>query len=83
MYLVETKADKDLNDKTVILKARAGNSWCKNASRVSSPSDIKQPSQWEYLILAESIFKANSSLTFGELAKFCRIERDRMISKDA
>ena len=82
MYLLETKADKDLSDKTVILKARAANSWCKNASRISPPSDIRQPSQWEYLILAESIFKANSPLTFGELAKFCRLERDRMITRD-
>ena len=39
IYLVATKADKDLSDKTVILKARAANSWCKNASRIPPPSD--------------------------------------------
>jgi type III restriction enzyme len=80
MFLVETKADKDLSDKTVILKAKAGNSWCNNASRITAPLDVNQPKEWEYLILAESIFKANSNLTFGELAKFCRLQRDKMIA---
>jgi type III restriction enzyme len=83
MFLVETKADKDLGDKTVILKAKAGISWCKNASRISPPSDIKQPSQWEYLILAESVFKANSNLSFGQLVEFCRLQRDSMLSKSS
>ena len=31
IYLVETKADKDLNDYTVLLKANAAYSWCLNA----------------------------------------------------
>lgn len=81
MFLVETKADKDLTDPTVLLKAKAGDSWCKNASRISQPADSTQPKDWEYLILPESFFKANSQLTFEQLAVFCRLQRDQMIDK--
>jgi type III restriction enzyme len=43
MYLVETKADKDLYEPSVLLKAKAAHIWCLNASKVLPPEDMSQP----------------------------------------
>lgn len=64
MYLVETKADKDLYESSV-LKSKAAHSWCLSASQVLNPEDMLQPSNWEYLMLSESLFKANPGLGFN------------------
>jgi type III restriction enzyme len=79
MYLVETKADKDLNEPTVMLKAKAAHSWCLNASKVDPPDDSSQPKSWEYLVLPEGLYKENSGLGFELFIPFCRQQRDRMI----
>jgi type III restriction enzyme len=36
-YLVETKADKDLYELGVLLKAKAAHNWCLNVSKVLAP----------------------------------------------
>jgi type III restriction enzyme len=79
VYLVETKADKDLNDPTVMLKAKAAHAWCANASKVSSPNTLSQPQEFEYLVLPEGLFKANSGLGFNMFVPPCREVRNRMI----
>lgn len=79
MYLVETKADKDLNDPTVLLKAKAAHSWCMNASTVDPLEGSSQPKSWEYLVLPEGLYKANSGLGFDLFTPLCRQQRDRMI----
>lgn len=81
VYLVETKADKDLDDPTVLLKAKAAHSWCINASSVHPPEDISQPSEMEYLVLSEGLFKANSDLGFNMFVPLCRELRNRMIER--
>ncbi len=43
IYLLETKADKDLNDSTVLLKAKAAHSWCLIASNLRVPDGVSQP----------------------------------------
>jgi len=82
MFLVETKGDRDLESATVGLKARAAQSWCESASTVTLPDAINQPQEWEYLILAESIFKANRGLSFESLLPFCQTVRDQIISRE-
>lgn len=81
IYLVETKADKDLNDPTVLLKAKAAHSWCVNASTVQLPEGLTQASQMEYLVLSEGLFKSNSGLGFEMFVPICRELRDRMIER--
>jgi type III restriction enzyme len=82
MYLVETKSDRDLESATVGLKARAAQSWCETASTVAPPAEFNQPQQWQYLIVAESIFKANRSLSFDALAPFCHSICDQIVARE-
>jgi type III restriction enzyme len=82
MFLVETKGDRDLESATVGLKARAAHSWCESASAVMLPDGMDQPQEWEYLIVAESIFKANRGLSFDGLLPFCQTVRDQIISRE-
>lgn len=79
VYLVETKADKDLNDRTVSLKAKAAHAWCINASKVSPANTLAQPEEFEYLVLPEGLFKANSGLGFNMFIPLCREVRNHMI----
>ena len=81
VYLVETKADKDLYTPSVALKARAAQAWCESASTVPSPEDLPQPTQWEYLLLSEGLFKANRGLSFEGLVPLCQALRERVIAQ--
>lgn len=81
IYLVETKADKDLYTPSVALKARAAQAWCESASGIPAPEDISQPAQWEYLILSEGLFKANRGVSFEALVPLCRALRERVIAQ--
>jgi type III restriction enzyme len=81
MYLVETKADKDLYEQSVLLKAKAAHIWCTSASNVIPTRDITQPKDWEYLVLSEGLFKANYGLGFDMFLPLCRELRNRMIEK--
>lgn len=81
MYLVETKADKDIPNPNVAVKVQAATAWCEQASLVSSSEEMKQPQEWEYLILSESLYKSNNGLSFEALAPFCRGLRDNIIAQ--
>jgi type III restriction enzyme len=81
IYLVETKADKDLDDKTVLLKAKAAHSWCHSASKVTPPNGILQPIEFEYLVLPEGLFKSNIGLGFDMFIPLCREVRNKMIER--
>jgi type III restriction enzyme len=81
IYLVETKADKDLNDDTVLLKANAAYSWCLNASKVKPLEGMRQPQKFEYLVLPEGIFKMNQGLGFDMFVPLCKEVRNKMIEK--
>ena len=47
IYLAETKGDRDMENATVAIRARAAERWYEAASGVRSP--IEQPEKWEYL----------------------------------
>jgi hypothetical protein len=81
IYLVETKADKDLNNPTVLLKAKAAYSWCVSASKLNSSKVTTQPRQFEYLILPDRLFKENSGLGFDMFVPLCREVRNRAIER--
>ncbi len=76
MYLVETKADKDINTPNVAVKVRAAVAWCEQASTVIPPFEYNQPQDWEYLLLSEGLFKNNQGLGFEALVPLCQGLRD-------
>jgi type III restriction enzyme len=81
LYLVETKADKDIDSQNVAVKTRAAVSWCEQASVVSPPDEYNQPQAWEYLILSEGLFKDNRGLGFDALIPLCQGLRDKIIAR--
>jgi type III restriction enzyme len=81
MFLVETKADRDLELAQVSLKVRAAQAWCESASQVAPPNEVRQPQHWEYLIIPESLYRKHEQATFGTLVELCRPIRDNLIAK--
>jgi len=81
MYLLETKADKDINNPNISVKARAAVAWSDQASTVSPAQQYNQPQPWEYLLLSESTFHKNQGLGFAALVPFCRATRNRIIAQ--
>lgn len=81
MYLVETKADRDLDSPNVAVKARAAVAWCEQASTILPLSGYEQPQAWEYLLLSEGLFKSNKGLGFEAFVPLCQGLRDRIIAR--
>ncbi len=81
MYLVETKADKDIESPNVAVKARAAVAWCEQASTVLPSEGYEQPQNWEYLLLSESLFNQNRGLGFEGFIPLCRGLRGRIIAQ--
>ena len=81
VYLVETKADKDIDLPVVAIKARAAQAWCDNASGIEPPDDLPQPTDWEYLLISEKLFHSNRGLGFGALVPHCQALRDKVIAQ--
>jgi len=81
IYLVETKADRDIDSPNVAVKVRAAVAWCEQASTVSPPSGYEQSLDWEYIILSEGLFKNNQGLGFEALVPLCQGLRDRIIAQ--
>ncbi|RLG31819.1 hypothetical protein DRN97_08845 [Methanosarcinales archaeon] len=81
----ETKADRDLDKPTTAIKAKAAQSWCRNAS-LARPTDVEiegidQPLQWEYLLLSESLFNSNRGQSFKSLVPLCRVLTNQIIAE--
>lgn len=81
IHLVETKADKDINNPNVAVKVQAATAWCEQASLVAPSEGMSQPQGWEYLILSESLYKCNKGFSFEGFIPLCRGLRDQIISK--
>ncbi len=81
MFLVETKADRDLELSQVALKARAAQVWCESATTVEMPDEIGQSQQWEYLIIPESFYRSHENATLLTLAEISRPIRDALTAK--
>lgn len=80
-YLVETKADRDIDSPNVAVKAQAAVAWCDQGSTVIPPDEFHQSQNWEYLIVSESLFKSNRGLSFEALIPLCRGLRDKIIAQ--
>lgn len=80
-YLVETKADRDINSPNVAVKIRAAVAWCEQASTVFLSQKINQAQEWEYLIISESLFRNNERLGFEAFVPLCQSLRDIIIAQ--
>jgi type III restriction enzyme len=80
-YLVETKADRDVDSPNVAVKVMAAMAWCDQASTVPPPKGFCQSKDWEYLILSESLFKANRGLSIEALIPLCRGLREKITAQ--
>lgn len=80
MYLVETKASRDIDAPNTAVKAKAALAWCDQASTVS-PGAFEQPKAWEYLLLSDSLFRKNEGLGFQAVVPLCQALRDRVIAQ--
>jgi type III restriction enzyme len=82
MFIVETKSEGEIQkaksdpNNPIVLKARAAQSWCKTASKVSIEG---QPTQWEYLVVSDKDVKENSQLGFDGLVGIVRATTERLI----
>ena len=61
IYMVETKARKDLNDKTVLQKAKAARSYCDAVTEWNKDNGGKP---WKYVLIAHDDVRINSSFIF-------------------
>lgn len=82
MFIVETKAEEEIQkaesdaNNTIVLKARAAQSWCKTASKVNVED---QPAEWEYLVMSDKDVKENSQLGFEGLIGVTRTTTERLV----
>jgi len=82
MFIVETKAEEEIQkaesdaNNPIVLKARAAQSWCKTASKVSVEG---QPAEWEYLVMSDKDVKENSQLGFEGLVGIARATTERLV----
>ena len=81
-FLLETKSDKDMQHPTVGLKARAAKHFCQSISGITSPIKVNQATTWEYLILPESLYRANDGASFTALLPMMRRARDLLIAAE-
>lgn len=79
MYLVETKADRDLASENVGVKAQATKAWCENATGIIPPIGVRLPENWEYLIITDKVYDQNAGSSFEALIPIMRSLRDRVI----
>lgn len=74
IYLVETKAQKDVNQPDVQRKLRAAVTWCAQVSELPAP--LRQDRQWHYVLLGESLC-ADWQQKGGRLADLLDFSRAR------
>jgi type III restriction enzyme len=78
MFLVETKAEKDLDNENVGTKALAAYTWAKSANNLEPPQGVKQPLRWEYVMITDKVYEQSSG-SFEALIPTMRSLRDRVI----
>lgn len=79
-FILETKSDRDMALPTVGTKARAAKHWCESVSGIASPEGLDQPTKWEYVLLTESVYRANVGASFTALLPLMRQSRDQVIA---
>ena len=73
VYLVETKAQRDVNSPNVQRKLKAAQTWCERINAL--PSQHRSELPWHYVLLGEEMFKdwRNKGARLAELLAFARV----------
>ena len=73
IYLVETKAAKDVNDENVQQKRLAALEWCKRINATENADWMDR--EWAYLLLSDSDFYMyrNAKATFRDMSNFAEL----------
>jgi len=73
IYLVETKAQKDVNHPDVQRKLKAAQTWCERINQL--PAEQRQELPWHYVLLGESLFHdwRSKGGSLAELLQFARV----------
>ncbi len=83
IYLVETKAQKDVSHPDVQRKLKAAQTWCERVSGL--PPEYRQGLPWHYALLGESLFddwrKRGGNL--AELLQFARVRPEASAGQQA
>jgi type III restriction enzyme len=64
------------------LKAKAAKHWCASISGVAPPAGLDQPRLWEYLVLPESLYRANEGASFTALLPLMRQECQTLVAAE-
>ncbi len=78
IYLVETKARKDINQENVIQKQRGALDWIKKINQLSS--DDRMNSVWHYAILDDNTFylKKSNNERLDDILKYCELNNSKV-----
>ena len=73
VYLVETKAQRDVTSPNVQRKLKAAQTWCERINSLSP--EFRQTLPWHYVLLGEAMFYEwrNKAGRLGELLAFARV----------
>lgn len=83
IYLVETKAQKDVNHPDVQRKLRAAVTWCAQISEL--PPTLRKDRQWHYVLLGETMCTdwQQKGGNLADLLKFCRAKETQNPNRQA
>lgn len=80
IYLVETKADKDLSAENVIRKKRAALAWVERINNL--PSELREGKTWHYALLGDATFYEwrNKKADVLDMLRFSEIKENEKIA---
>lgn len=81
VYLVETKAEKDVNQENVKQKQKGALDWCKKINEL--PDSDRMNSTWHYSILDDTTFYSmtNRGASVKDLLEYCKLTNGKIEGK--
>lgn len=81
IYLVETKAQKDVDNANVKQKQRSALDWCKKINEL--PSENRMQAIWNYSILDDTTFYAmkDKGASISDMLEYCKLTNGKIDNK--
>ena len=81
IYLVETKAEKDVNQENVKQKQKGALDWCKKINEI--PEENRMFANWNYSILDDTTFYAmkDRGASVKDLLEYCKLTNGKIEGK--
>jgi hypothetical protein len=78
IYLVETKAQKDIKDENVLLKKQSALDWLKKINELKP--DDRDDGNWSYALVGENTFYSMQSkgASVGEILEYSKLTKQRV-----